>query len=161
MRKKTCGRVTIKLASGSKDDGYYDLDAWMGGKRVGLMELERHRIETGREALVVHVAEVDSPGCGIGTKLYEYAAALACKDEVPLASDSVRTGHSEGLWAKQERKGRARCLRFDKNEKRRYGVKLDWNTGDAIGEWDCRRYVMIHPCMHAADLSRPAMKRRR
>lgn len=44
---------------------------------------------------------------GIGTKLYEAAAAEACRHGRPLASDDNLRHASKSFWEKQVRKGRA------------------------------------------------------
>lgn len=46
---------------------------------------------------------------GVGTKLYERAARIACEARygAPLASDTDRSPMSEGFWRKQTGKGRA------------------------------------------------------
>jgi len=46
---------------------------------------------------------------GIGTRLYEAAAAEARRHGCRLASDKTRSVYSEAFWRKQERKGRAEC----------------------------------------------------
>lgn len=48
---------------------------------------------------------------GIATRLYEDAARLACSRGAPLRSDSERSAADQAFWAKQERKGRAVCVR--------------------------------------------------
>ena len=47
---------------------------------------------------------------GLATKLYESAAAEACKRRAPLASDERVGDISREFWAKQLRKGRATVL---------------------------------------------------
>jgi len=46
---------------------------------------------------------------GVGTKLYERAARIACESRYgkPLVSDTDRSPMSEGFWRKQVDKGRA------------------------------------------------------
>jgi GNAT superfamily N-acetyltransferase len=52
----------------------------------------------------------DMQRCGVGTKLYERAARLACADGLKLQSDTVRSSNAEAFWEKQVRKKRAVCL---------------------------------------------------
>lgn len=58
---------------------------------------------------------------GMATRLYEVAAAEACRRRAPLASDERVGDISRKFWAKQLRKGRATVLSkrggFEKGEK--------------------------------------------
>jgi len=90
--------------------------------------------------------EVDAPyrRCGLGTKLYERAAALAKTSKLTLISSRERSEMSEGFWAKQARKGRAVCL---PNEPGASSMRGKYNpeagavrwTDDS---WPCWRYVL-------------------
>ena len=121
-----------------------------------------------------------------GTRLYEEALRESCEVRKPLASDTTRSEFSEAFWRKQERKGRARCIKGK-------GAKY-WSTpraeledmldSDAItaseywqiisklperpalnvaGErmWPCERYEMTQePCPrgYSLDAVRPGRK---
>jgi GNAT superfamily N-acetyltransferase len=77
--------------------------------RVAAMEIEtsQGRVMQVRAARVVPGAQRK----GVGTKLYERAAQIACRDfGAPLASDSDRTAAAEGFWRKQVTKRRARAV---------------------------------------------------
>lgn len=88
--------------------------------------------------------EPEMQHCGIGTKLYEHAVKVACDYQKPLASDDARTRYSEAFWQKQERKGRARCVR-EPDPDLDIGVQLDeeWRP---TGFWDCGQYALNEAC---------------
>lgn len=79
---------------------------------------------------------------GIGTQLYQRAAAMACSEiGEPLRSDMERSGYSQAFWEKQVRKGRARC---------ESPTRLPAPTGVPIetvtyGRGQCTRYVLSCP----------------
>lgn len=98
---KSCPRINFKrtdLKSGTV------IEAFADHERVGLLTL--------REKNSVSLIEVE-PGfarCGVGTRLYEKAARIACAEGgTPLRSDVYRTAASQGFWEKQVRVGRAIC----------------------------------------------------
>lgn len=62
----------------------------------------------GKRTLDVFSAHVESPGCGVGTRLYEAAAREACARDYKLKSDWNLSRYSKGFWEKQQRKGRAK-----------------------------------------------------
>lgn len=62
------------------------------------------------EFLNVYSAYVETPGCGIGTRLYEALALSACARGAILRSDTSLTNYSGGFWKKQEAKGRAKFV---------------------------------------------------
>ena len=75
---------------------------------------------------------------GIGTKLYEEAAAIACEKGLPLASspDWARTKFSTGFWDKQLRKGRV--TRIDEGVhvlKKTCGADLSEIEGTRLWPW--------------------------
>lgn len=78
--------------------------------------------------------------CGIGTKLYEAAAAYACEVNRQLHSDESRSAAAQGFWAKQESKGRAYCASLDVDRNPR-----DPET-EARGRGGCQYYVLTAPC---------------
>lgn len=134
-----------------KERGYtvlraYDSDA----REVGYFELQPIRVGGHRHTKVAF-AEVTEPGKGIGTKMYEHAAKLACRARAPLASDATRTKYSEGFWAKQAKKGRATCVA------RSGGVRLEAGTFEPKGRWSCKHYSLSCP----APRSLAGVKRKR
>lgn len=78
---------------------------------------------------------------GLGTKLYEVAAEIACNYDLPLVSDRLRSRFAEAFWRKQLAKGRA------------YAV-----TGRGAGLFD-RPRVEAEEAIYAAALSE-GLKRR-
>jgi len=106
----------------------------------------------------------------IGTALYEAAAAEVCYRKGTLKSDFLRSEFSEGFWAKQTKKGRAKCLSsynrtvgygnyYDdpwealtseqKKAQEKRGIKRpffakEWDRGDWSNErgWDCQQYEL-------------------
>jgi len=89
-----------------KDNSGADAVARIGGKRVGAVTAMLDRV-----SFQVQSAEVsrEHQRCGLGTKLYTALARWGCGQGMHMGSDSIRTEDSQGFWAKQERKGRARC----------------------------------------------------
>lgn len=94
--------------------------------------------------------------CGVGTRLYEAAAAWACTAGHPLRSDASRSAMSEGFWAKQVRRGRAVCA----------APAIQWERDahpfSAIaGRGDCEYYRLTAPCPAPALDGRRRRRRRR
>lgn len=115
MPAKKCPVLTFKVEEARP--GRIEIFA-LAGKRVlgGIGATVRRR--DGREParLQVDMVEVNPKDqrCGIGTRLYEEAAKHACTRKLVLASDVNRTGASQGFWAKQAAKKRAKC--FERND---------------------------------------------
>ena len=81
---------------------------------------------------------------GIGTRLYEKAAALTCAQfKRPLRSDYERTKNSDTFWQKQVAKGRATCEQAIERDD-----ADDWAHEGRSG---CERYKLT--CPAPADLS--------
>ena len=73
---------------------------------------------------------------GIGTKLYEAAAALSCRRfKKPLGSDIVRSPMADQFWRKQYIKQRAHCNRWIAKP----------GHGHAAGSRWCTNYVLSCP----------------
>jgi hypothetical protein len=146
-----CGKLDFGVEVTDEWEGGRDylIEVQLAGRFAGKMDLATVDID-GQPALAIEYAKVETPRCGIGTKLYEQALRLACRDGVPLASDWSRTEASEQLWQKQARKGRAVCYLADEP-----GRKLQMTPGgfDKVGTWPCRRYVMREACPRKIDLS--------
>jgi hypothetical protein len=122
-----------------KEHGYTILRAYDAhGEELGYFELQP--VQYGRQKLMkVAFAEVTRPGEGIGTKMYEQAARIACRARRPLASDKTRTKYSNGFWEKQASKGRATCA------VRSGGVKLAPGTFEPKGRWSCGTFALSCP----------------
>ena len=94
--------------------------------------------------------------CGVGTRLYEAAAAWACIAGHPLRSDASRSAMSEGFWVKQVRRGRAVCA----------APAIQWapdaHPFSAIaGRGNCEYYRLTAPCPAPALDGRRRRRRRR
>lgn len=111
---KACSTLTITDRGGARgSDGkprMVYIAAHKGNRVVGEMWIERGKFA---DRLVTHVnaINVTDKRCGIGTRLYEHAAKIACREfGAPLASDVQRSGFAQGFWKKQVDKGRAKCV---------------------------------------------------
>lgn len=83
-----------------------------GGERVGAIMAARKKF-AGKVRYAVFGVNVleKARRQGIATRLYEAAAAEACRRRAPLASfERVGGGRSRAFWDKQMRKGRAKVL---------------------------------------------------
>ncbi len=137
------------------------IEAKIATAEVGTIELGRDEV-----GMMVHYVFVESPRCGIGTKLYEQAQRYACGAGLHLASDTTRTHESEAFWAKQVSRGRAQCI-----DTTRKGLRLRFNRESGgyfedvpknePGEWPCRQYRMRVACPGKYDLSRGLAHSRR
>lgn len=106
-------------------------------KIIGRLETSLHQNEHQVVSILVN------PGfqrCGIGTKLYEAAAKFGCENNAPLQSDTHRTDQSQGFWAKQAAKGRAKCLRTV-NE---FPTRPDYPS-PKYGRGGCSQYALTCP----------------
>lgn len=99
-------------------------------------------------ALHVKAITVDATArrCGVGTKLYEQIASVACAEGAELRSDRRRTGYSEAFWRKQSKKGRARCNPGS-------GINLSYKDRKTPKEirgntayWPCATWTLEAPC---------------
>jgi GNAT superfamily N-acetyltransferase len=109
--KKACPVLKIKTA---ELGGSYEIYATHKAKIIGfLIARPDSRPVRGKSFLRVEGVEVEPPyrRCGVGTRLYEVAAKLACSRGETLSSDVNRSVDSQGFWAKQVKKGRAKCVR--------------------------------------------------
>ncbi len=120
------------------------------GREIGYMEIEEIDGPLDQPLMKVAFVEVQKKGLGIGTKLYEKAAAFACARKRPLASDEARTAAAQGFWLKQARKGRAACLRGSGR-----AAALTPRFAEK-GLWACGQYVLSCP----APRSLAALRRR-
>lgn len=103
------------------------------------MEIEKIEGPRGQSLMKVAFVEVQRRGLGIGTKLYEKAAAFSCRLGLPLASDMTRTAASQGFWEKQAQKGRATCLRGSGK-----ATALSPRFVEK-GTWSCGQYALTCP----------------
>jgi GNAT superfamily N-acetyltransferase len=91
------------------------ISAYVGSRKVGFITL-RNKISVG--FIDVHPS---MQRCGLGTRLYEKAAKIACEEAgVGLQSDIERTTASQGFWNKQVAKGRAHCVEPASDEMEQY-----------------------------------------
>lgn len=142
--KHARGSVTIEPVVDAFDsgDGELKLHAKIGGETVG--ELEAWTIRDGKSVNVSSIA-VGPRGRGVGTKLYESAAAWACRVGRPLASDEKRSAFSDAFWKKQVRKKRARCAWRLTGEEARTAREDEKYSNDEHSIWargGCVRYVL-------------------
>lgn len=148
--KKTCPRIRFVREN---MDGHAAIKAYAaGGRRVGLVTI-KNKITIG--FIDVH------PGmqrCGLGTRLYEKAAKIACAEaKAPLNSDMERTAASQGFWEKQVRKGRAHCAMPADPAFVSKGA-----DGESVyGRGDCDHYVLKCPAPASLAGKRSPRSRRR
>lgn len=112
------------------------LRAHIGREEVGFMELTS--ADDVKGGLSVAYAETTKPGAGVGTRLYEAAAHVACSSGRTLTSDDKRSRFSEGFWKKQAKKGRATC------DASKPGTRLNDDLSYR-GNWKCHRYLLSCP----------------
>lgn len=81
------------------------------GEYAGTLSLKKQKV-LGQDLLVVNEIEVVPKyrKHRLGTRMYEWAAKIACRLGVRLSSSHYRSEFSESFWRKQERKGRASCV---------------------------------------------------
>lgn len=123
--------------------GVVTLHATVGREEAGFMELVRAEGE--KNGLSVAYAETTKPGAGVGTRMYEAAAQVACASGQVLVSDDKRSRFSEGFWKKQAKKGRATC------DASQPGTRLNDDLSYR-GNWRCHRY-RLKPCPAPVALS--------
>lgn len=91
----------------------FAVSAYEGKKRVGRIGVIKWNPPLTPHRTFMKVARIDVDESmrrqGLGTKLYERAARVACEARYgkPLASDTDRSPMSDGFWRKQAAKGRA------------------------------------------------------
>jgi GNAT superfamily N-acetyltransferase len=108
-RRKQCP-AGLKVSATNEDWGAWEVRAFLPEhQRVG--RIGGMRTTRGGAFMDIHEAGVrlDLLRCGIGTKMYEAAAALACRNGEQLRSDKgpALSDHSRGFWEKQVARGRA------------------------------------------------------
>jgi hypothetical protein len=133
-RKPTTCPV-LKLRSRKYSPSEFVIEALHGSRIVGDIYVHVGRYAA-KSLLVVESIDVsgDVRRCGVGTKLYEAAAKLACSRGLRLASDTFRTEASDGFWAKQVAKKRAVC-----SEPSIFAII---NPQMAVGRSGCRYYTL-------------------
>ena len=128
------------------------------GNLVGALHLDQRVRGMDVELVVgtVRVAETHQR-CGVGTQLYTRAARKAREAGLPLVSDTTRSDAAESFWQKQERKGRAVCIKKGRGAK-----KLAWSAETGFtpqrGRWSCEQYRLK---VEVVDLSGLKPKRRK
>jgi len=102
-------------------------DSWNG--EIGRITVNRPRYARFSDIYGIRV-EPAFQRRGVGTALYEAAAALSCtRLKAPLASSTVRSPMADQFWRKQYVKNRAHCSRW---------------VGGAGQRW-CEHYVLSCP----------------
>jgi murein DD-endopeptidase MepM/ murein hydrolase activator NlpD len=137
---------TLKFNDKEDEIGNFDIEVTdASGKIVAELNTERSSNQ-----MIIGMVKVD-PGiqrCGVGTRLYERAAARGCNKGLLLRSDSWRTPASEGFWKKQEKKGRARCVVGTGIPGKRLMPDMSFER-DPAGKnklWECDWYEMNDAC---------------
>lgn len=133
IQKSACPVLKIQTDKLSRDS--YEISAKHRGKIIGFLVAKPD--VAGRPFLRVEGIEVEPPyrRCGVGTRLYETAAKLACSRGETLASDAARSVDSQGFWAKQVARGRAKCVEPTKISTREDGQY-------AYGRGGCMFYAL-------------------
>jgi hypothetical protein len=148
-------------------DGY-TVKVYEGAKSVASLQAG-HAGARFLEVLSVGVVPREDYGRrGIGTKLYELAAAEACRQGRVLASDTARTPYSEAFWRKQSGKRRAICANqgMGGSYLEFYGSKLKSGlpqpelTPYRGMRWPCERWS-LRPKLCRAEVSLAGLKRRK
>lgn len=155
---KLCPPLTFKCEGAVTEKSGLECRAFRDGEEVGRIDLAQAQegdepIEGLLQVSMVR-AFVDRPSearCGVGTRLYEFAATEACRQGMRLSSDTNRTRHSEKFWKKQVEKGRAECV-YKSKKGRRGADELDEHLGATGRRWRCRRYA-LKSCPSVIDLS--------
>lgn len=99
----------------------------------------------GKQRLVVKLIDIPlaARGARLGTKLYEYALKLACKEDRLLASDTMRSSFAEAFWRKQEAKGRATCLQDEIGGQYYRSPLVELRDARDTGEISTRQFLEI------------------
>lgn len=123
----------VERETGSPRKLAFDLEC--GGRRVGYITAHKANKKVGGR-VVFAVGEVvvaeEYQRRGFATRLYESAAAEACRRRSTLASVERHPGaHSTDFWEKQVRKGRARRLRGDRFLLTSCELPIDLGRADA------------------------------
>lgn len=131
-------RVLVWAHDGVEDGSAFTVAGWtalLRADRVG-------------DALQVKAIQVDASlqRCGVGTRLYEEIAKVACAEGRTLRSDRRRTGYSEAFWRKQASKGRATCTPGS-------GINLSYKDRSTPKEirgktayWRCQTWSLEDAC---------------
>lgn len=147
-------------------DGY-TVKVYEGAKNVASLQAGHTGLRFLEVLSVGVVPREDYGRRGIGTKLYELAAAHACHLGRVLASDTARTPYSEAFWRKQSDKRRATCavrgmggsyLEFYGD--RPLGLPKPELTPYRGMRWPCQRWS-LRPKLCRAEVSLAGLKRRR
>lgn len=155
----SCKRITYETIRGESNSAVMVI-ARDGDREVGRIAAG---LEFGRPPFsTAHVVvKPDVQRCGVGTRLYEIAAQGACDMGYKLASDSYRSSMSQGFWAKQMKKGRARCIStadpvITEQQEREFPTDAEAR----YGRGGCDRYELV-ACPVGSLAGRHRRKRRR
>lgn len=103
-------RVNYTYGFIGRNRGNYTINLHRGRKVIGGIDVH---LDHRAKMLQVFATVIDDESLehrGIGTKLYEAGAALACRMGVKFGSSAVLNKKSGGFWKKQVRKGRAKLV---------------------------------------------------
>jgi hypothetical protein len=140
-----CKLIRFEVIHNRHRDRYQGtyVKAWLDDFKVGEGGTRAISGTHGKTDLAVVGTIRVEPGvrrCGVGTRIYERLLQASCNRGLRLASDASRTKYSEKFWKKQNRKGRASCVRVDGR-----GAKLD-DYFRTVGSWPCHHYEMKEAC---------------
>jgi len=128
MSKSGCPNVELLVGEEVTPRGsVIDVHAWLpDGDKAG----SAHALKVKGAYVMAGIAVRNVPRrCGLGTRMYEALAAMACKRGLPLRSDWARSPMADQFWRKQYVKGRAKCLK---------------RTGE--NNRHCEQYELTDPC---------------
>lgn len=137
----TCPVFTLRTAYEGASARFRVFDE--AGERAGLLVANRagKRLKVG-----LIMVEKKYRRCQLATRMYEAAATYACRHGHALQSDTLRSVASQGFWAKQTDKGRAKCAK-------RAGVfEAPQHDGPHYGRGGCDHYRLT-TCATPVDLS--------
>lgn len=144
----------------ARAETYFILDRQVQPKAALVLESRRQ----GLVVTAISVKDRKDQHKRLGTRLYEFAAELACQRGKPLVSDAERSQFAEAFWRKQTGKGRAVCVEpgravFYANPTVHLSAEERARLPQPEGEsWPCKRYGVTQPC---AVTSLEGVKRRR
>lgn len=105
----------------SREDAFV-VEASKDGFEIASLEAERALTKPAFRVTGIAIARGGPYRSGLGTALYEVALEHACSEGIRIHSDFYRSHFAEAFWRKQFKKGRARCVKRNRPEIRRYNV---------------------------------------
>lgn len=157
MPKASCPRLTFKRKELTIAGGQLyavRTEAWGFGMKLGAITVKYEGLSDSVPYVSYTLVDEAYQRCGIGTKLYQEAAKVACRSfKKPLHSDEERSEPAQRFWEKQIRKGRATCV----------GHIVGRDDPDPLmpikGRGGCARYKLS--CPAPKDLGRARSPKRR